>query len=120
MILDTAIETNATQDELPKKLVIISDMQFNRAFSYTSKRKTLLKSIEEEFKANGYEMPTIVFWNVDSKKTAFQVSADDTNVLLCSGCSPVILRGVLKYNNPMELVMETLNSSRYDLIKIYN
>lgn len=120
LILDTAIETNATQDELPKKLVIISDMQFNRAFSYTSRRKTLLKSIEEEFKANGYEMPTIVFWNVDSKKTAFQVSADDTNVLLCSGCSPVILRGVLKYNNPMELVMETLNSSRYDLIKIYN
>ena len=118
LILETAIETNATQDEIPKKLVIISDMQFNNAFSYTTKRKTLLKSIEDEFKANGYDMPTIVFWNVDSKKTAFQVSADDKNVLLCSGCSPVILKGVLKYNNPMELVMETLNSPRYNLIKI--
>lgn len=117
LILDTAITNNTPQEEMPKKLIIISDMQFDHATSY-GRKKTLYKSIKEKFEEHGYEMPTVVFWNVDSKKTAFQVSESDKNVLLCSGCSPSILKGVLKYNNPMELLLETLNNPRYDLIKI--
>ena len=118
LILDLAIKTNATQDEIPKKLVIISDMQFNSAFSYTPRRRTLLENIKERFEANGYSMPTVIFWNVNSPKPTFQVSKDDKNVLLCSGCSPVILNGVLKYNSPMELVLETLNAPRYNDVKV--
>lgn len=117
LILDTAISTNTKQEEMPKKLIVISDMQFDSALGYRA-RKTLFKGMKEKFESHGYQMPTVVFWNVDSKKTAFQVSEDDKNVLLCSGCSPVILKGVLKYNNPMDLVLETLNAPRYDLIKI--
>lgn len=116
LILNTAIHTNAKQEDMPKKLIIISDMQFNSAMHYG--RKTLFEGMREKFESHGYQMPTVVFWNVDSKKTAFQVSEENKNVLLCSGCSPVILSGVLKYNNPMELVMETLNSPRYDLVKL--
>lgn len=116
LILDTAIHTNAKQEDMPKKLIIISDMQFNSAVGYG--RKTLFEGVKEKFESNGYQMPTVVFWNVDSKKTTFQVSEDNKNVLLCSGCSPVILKGVLKYNNPMELVLDTLNNSRYDLVRI--
>lgn len=118
LILEMAIDANATQDEIPKKMVIISDMQFDSAFNYTPKRKTLMENIKEKYESNGYKLPTIVFWNVNSSNVAFQVSKDDKNVLLCSGCSPVILNGVLKYNNPMELVLETLNAPRYDEIKI--
>ena len=118
LILNLAVETNATQDEIPKKLVIISDMQFDSAFRYTDRKRTLLNNIKERFESNGYSMPTVVFWNVNSPKVAFQVSKDDKNVLLCSGCSPVILSGVLKYNNPMELVLETLNAPRYKDVKV--
>lgn len=117
LILDTAITNNTPQEEMPKKLIVISDMQFDNAIGY-GRKKTLYKSMKEKFEEHGYEMPTIVFWNVDSKKTAFQVSESDKNVLLCSGCSPVILKGVLKYNNPMELLLETLNNPRYDLVKL--
>ncbi|MBQ9000172.1 MAG: DUF2828 family protein, partial [Clostridium sp.] len=116
LILATAISTNATQEDMPKRLIIISDMQFDSAMRFSG--KTLFRGIEERFKLNGYEVPTVVFWNVNSRKTAFQVSEDHKNVLLCSGCSPSILKGVLKYINPMELVLETLNAERYSLVKI--
>lgn len=118
LILNTAISTNATQEEMPKKLIIVSDMQFDYAIDVFNK-KTLFANIEDKFKSNGYEMPTVVFWNVNSSKTAFQVSEDCKNVLLCSGCSPAILKGVLKYTNPMELVLETLNAERYNLIRTH-
>lgn len=116
LILTTAISSNATQEEMPKKLIIISDMQFDSANRHG--RKTLFEEMSSKFESNGYKMPTVVFWNVNSKKTAFQVSEDHKNVLLCSGCSPVILKGVLKYTNPMELVLETLNAERYSLVRI--
>lgn len=119
LILETATQTNASQEEIPKKLIIISDMQFDEATDrYYNYKKPLFKHIEQKYNNAGYKMPTVVFWNVNSTKTAFQVSEDDKNVLLCSGCSPVILKGVLKYNNPMELVLETLNSPRYESIRI--
>ena len=117
LILNTAISSNASQEDMPKKLIIISDMQFDSARGYSN--GPLFEGIEEKFESNGYKMPTVVFWNVDSKKTAFQVSDDYKNVLLCSGCSPAILKGVLKYTNPMELVLETLNAERYNLIRIH-
>ena len=116
LILNTAISANAAQEDMPKRLIIISDMQFDSAMR--SSRSTLFRGIEEKFKLNGYEIPTVVFWNVNSKKTAFQISEDHKNVLLCSGCSPSILKGVLKYTNPMELVLETLNAERYSLVRI--
>lgn len=116
LILQTALRTSASQEEMPKKLIIISDMQFNSAM-HSRRMETLFDGIKSKFESHGYQMPTVVFWNVDAKKTAFQVSEDSKNVLLCSGCSPVILKGVLKYNNPMELVLETLNSPRYEAVK---
>ena len=118
LILDTALACNASQEDMPKKLIIISDMQFDSAQTSSSRKKTLLEGMEEKFKSNGYDMPCIVFWNVNSSKTVFQVSEDHKNVLLCSGCSPAILKGVLKYTEPMELVLETLNAERYNLVKI--
>lgn len=116
LILDTAKRNNTPKEDMPKKLIIISDMQFDSACR--NREKTIFESFKEEFEENGYDMPTVVFWNVNSTKTAFQVSEEYKNVLLCSGCSPVILKGVLKYTNPMELVLDTLNNPRYDLVTI--
>lgn len=116
LILNTAIRNNTPKEDMPKKLIIISDMQFDSAIRY--KEQTLFEGIKKEFEDNGYELPTIVFWNVNSLKTAFQVSEMDKNVLLCSGCSPVILKGVLKYDNPIELMLDILNDSRYDAVKL--
>lgn len=117
LILETAINNNTPPEDMPKKLIIISDMQFDSA-NRGNNSKSLFEEIKERFMLHGYNMPVVVFWNVDSKKTAFQVCADSTNVLLCSGCSPSILKGVLKHNNPMELLLDTLNNPRYDLIAV--
>lgn len=118
LILDIAIKNNLSQEDIPEKLIVISDMQFDEAIMYNTNKKTLFENISYEFEKHGYSMPLVVFWNVLASKTAFQVDKDTKNVLLCSGCSPSILKGVLKYSNPMELMLETLNDKRYSNILI--
>jgi hypothetical protein len=79
---------------------------------------TIFEKYSKEFQDNGYNLPVVVFWNVDSRKNSMQVKSDNTNVLLVSGLTPNLLKGVLKYNNPLEMMYETLNSERYMKVEI--
>jgi hypothetical protein len=105
-----------TKDEMPEKIIIISDMQFNEADdSYT----TNYESISKKFVEAGYKIPHIVFWNVDGNSRDFQVANDAPNVSMISGFSVDILKCVLEGNNPtpLDTMMAALNDPRYDLIR---
>lgn len=115
LVLDKAVKNSIPESEMPSTLFLISDMQFDQACS--SNDKTNLQVIREKYKKAGYKMPKIVFWNVNSYSDV-PVKEDDRGVALVSGCSPSILKTVLtsKIVTPYDLMLETLNSERYEKI----
>lgn len=126
LVLDTAIRTKATQADLPKKIYIISDMQFdaacgNNGYAYrpsmARKEQTNFEAIDTKFKDAGYERPQIVFWNVNASSDS-PVTKDEHGTFLVSGCSPSILKYAVNCvaATPYDLMLEVLNSERYSVI----
>jgi len=61
-LLDAAITSGASQDEMPETVYIVSDMEFDQACSNPD--KSTFQLAKEKFENAGYKLPPIVFWNV--------------------------------------------------------
>ena len=126
-LLEVAINTNCSQEDFPKTLFIVSDMEFdtadsNQVSAYSkpgSKSQTNFNVAKAKFEANGYKLPDVVFWNVNSKQDQVPVTKDERGVFLVSGCSPSILKHALNKElvTPMDLMLNVLDSDRYNCIK---
>jgi hypothetical protein len=114
-ILELAIKTNATQEELPQTLFVISDMEFDLAVE----GGTNFEAAKAKFEAAGYKLPEIVFWNVDSRNNQQPVKRDDKGVFLVSGCSPSILKCALNKQalTPYDMMLEVLGKPRYEVVR---
>jgi hypothetical protein len=112
-VLSAAENNNLSQAEMPQKLIIISDVQFDRCCR--SNKRTNFEQIEKLYRKSGYKMPQLVFWNVRSSDNVL-VKADDTGTCLVSGYSPSILKTVLtgEIVTPVQTMMDTVYSDRYD------
>jgi hypothetical protein len=112
-ILDTAKAYNLSNDEIVKKLYIISDMQFDvHVIRGTSVH--IFEEMRKQFNQAGYDFPNIVFWNVNAYgNTPMTMNAQ--GVQLVSGYSPSILTSLLNADgkNPYELMLEVIQSDRY-------
>lgn len=115
LILNTGIDNNLSNEEMPKMIIIISDMQFNRSCS--SNKKTNFDTMKEKYASAGYDMPNVVFWNVNSASNV-PMQYDDTGTCLVSGCSPSILKSVLRGDSitPLSMMRDVVYASRYDPI----
>lgn len=111
LVLDRAKACNVPQEEMPKVLIIISDMQFDQACSRN--QYTNLEVIRKRYASNGYEMPKLVFWNVRASDNV-PAQFNDEGVLLLSGCNPTVLKYAISgAYNPMEMVYQITESDRY-------
>lgn len=119
LILDRAVKADLSDDEMVKKLYIISDMEFDSS-DIEGHDETNFESIKKLYKKHGYTMPKLVFWNVDAKQTQYPVTANDLGVLLVSGASPSILKYAVnsKALSAIDLMLDVLNSERYEKIKV--
>lgn len=114
LILGRALQTNLPTNEMPTKLLIISDMEFNDA----TDKETNYEFIKNMYLAYGYDMPQIVFWNVNGRVGNLPITVNDKGVALVSGASPTILKSVLGGDiSPLSAVLQTLNSERYKQIE---
>jgi hypothetical protein len=115
LILSTARKNNVPQNEMPKKLYIVSDMQFDAALG----RYTNFDAMKQKYAQYGYEFPTIVFWNVSSRRDEAPVTEDDRGAFLVSGYSPSIFKATInaKAVNPMDMMYEVLNTDRYAAVE---
>lgn len=120
MILKAAKDAKLSNDEIVKKIFIISDMEFNAARGHRSDHKTLFRTISDKYQKAGYTLPTLVFWNVRSAREQFPMSLDDTNFQMVSGCSPSILQYMFtnKNESAYEKMMTVLSSERYSAITL--
>jgi hypothetical protein len=116
LILDQALKHNVSQSEMPTKVLILSDMQFDSATrSGSSYNPTAQQMIERKFKDAGYETPNIVYWNIQSRGNDVPVAFDKQGTALVSGFSPAIMRSVLGGKNftPIAIMDETILGERY-------
>ena len=118
LVLDKAVENNIPQSDMPDKLLIISDMEFD----HCAQGYSAMDMIKEKYDNAGYKMPGIVFWNVDGRMGNVPVGAKDNNTALVSGFSPTILQSILSgdLESPLELMLKTLKNERYEVIKLTN
>lgn len=112
-IFDAAIRNDVPQDQMPQKLIIVSDMQFDQCCK--SNKRTNFEQIQKMYRKAGYELPELIFWNVNSTSNV-PVKAHDSGTCLVSGCSPSILKYVLTgaIINPLESMNEVIYSERYE------
>jgi hypothetical protein len=114
-ILKTAKEGNVPQEEMPEMLLIMSDMQFDQCARFDD---SAMQMIARKFEAAGYELPKIVFWNLNAADNV-PAKYDASGVALVSGFSPAIMAAVLggdtEQFTPQAIMMKAIGVPRYDL-----
>lgn len=112
LILDTAVKNKISQAEMPTHLLIISDMEFDVA---TRSNDSLYKTAKKLYEVAGYELPNIVFWNVNSRQDNVPVRFNKDGVGLVSGASPAVLQAVLSGNiNPIDIMLRAVDKEKYE------
>lgn len=129
MILNTAIRNNCTQADLPQNILVISDMEFDSAADgyynwrtgtrtggmTMSSAETVLEGIAKKWEAHGYKMPHLIFWNVDARQNNIPMIGNGP-ISYVSGFSPSIFQSIITGKSGYILMMETLDSPRYECI----
>lgn len=115
LILRTALNGNVSQSEMPKMLLIFSDMQFDECAEFDD---SAMQMIGRKFAEAGYEVPAIVFWNLNSNDNV-PVKANAKKVALVSGFSPSIMKSILSADTekftPEGIMLNTVMIPRYDI-----
>jgi hypothetical protein len=116
-LLKTAIKKHVPQKDMPNKIYIISDMQFDEAVKGGESVRNF-DAIKSTYDLAGYEMPSLVFWNVNASSDT-PVTKAERGTYLVSGCSPSILKYAVNCEavTPYELMLEVLESERYSQVK---
>lgn len=119
LLLDTAIMNGCSQDDLPKSIVIISDMQIDSGANLYYKPngyvKTMMEAMRDKWARRGYVLPNLIYWNVQARQNT--ILDDGPNVSYVSGMSPVIFEQIMKGKTGLDLMLDKLNSERYSVIK---
>ena len=113
-ILDVAVKGNVPQEEMPAMLLILSDMQFDQCVEYDD---NALQAIERNYRNAGYEMPKVVFWNLNASYGNAPVKFNETGTALVSGFSPAIVKPLLSCDmdsfTPEAIMLKTIMDNRY-------
>ena len=128
MLLDTAKRTHCSQEDMPKNILVISDMEFdsavNTGWSWTANyhnritkdnAETLMEGIARKWAAAGYEMPHLIYWNVQARQNNIPMLGNGP-ISYVSGFSPSIFQTIVTGKTGYDLMMECLNGARYSVI----
>ena len=116
LILKTAIKNHVPQSELPAKIYIISDMQFDYCVT-GGNNNVLFQAVRTLYRQYGYTLPEVIFWNVNSRSDAMPVTRSETGAALVSGYSTAVFDMVMGGECSPESVMDRiLASERYAVI----
>ena len=117
MILNSAVKNNVSKDEMPTTMLVLSDMQFNQADNSDFNAHDLATNL---FNEHGYEVPKLVYWNLNASNGNHPVQSDESGACLVSGFNVNILTKLLggKDISPLSMMLDTINSQRYESITI--
>ena len=113
LILKTAIKNNSSQEEMPKNILIISDMEFDYAVENEPDEK-LFKGISRRYGDAGYKLPRLIFWNVNSRTETIPLKENDLGIALVSGFSTNIADMVMSNElDPLKVLLDKIQDERY-------
>ena len=122
LLLKIATQPGVRKEDIPKTLVVISDMQIDSArgiYRYSDSQKTtpktMMENMREKWVAHGLALPKLVYWNVNATGNA-DILDDGPNVTYVSGCSPIIFKQVMSGKTGIDLMYEVLDGERYKVI----
>jgi hypothetical protein len=118
LILDRAVRFNVPQEDMPNTILIMSDMQFDRAGDGMNDADW----IAERYVNAGYNVPRIVWWHINAAhegKVTYPQKASAIQTALVSGASATTFQLVLGEElSPMYVVDKAVNSGHYDSIQL--
>jgi len=113
-ILRVAVKNSVPQGDMPKMVLILSDMQFNQCVTHDD---SAMEMIERKFRDAGYDVPSVVFWNLNASDNV-PVKSDKSGAALVSGFSPSIMASLLGADpeefTPMGMMMKAIMADRYN------
>jgi hypothetical protein len=114
-ILRVATSNKVAPEDMPKVLLIMSDMQFNSCMRHDD---SAIQMIRRKYEDAGYEVPAVVFWNLNAADNV-PVKFDEKGTALVSGFSPAIMKAVLGADlegfTPESFMIKAVSSDRYAL-----
>lgn len=122
LLLETAKSNNTKVEDMPTRLYIFSDMEFNQCLEGCSywntsqsvareKIMSLTENMDLKWREAGYKLPEIIFWNLNARND--NIPALGNKFSYVSGLSPVMIETILGGKSGVELMLEKLNSDRY-------
>lgn len=123
LILNTAIDHKLPQSDLPARLYIFSDMEFDSCIELPGEYypwrnrgafgeyETLFESIQKKWAAAGYEMPQITFWNLDARTNNIPAIGNKFNYI--SGFSMSQMEAVMAGKTAIDMMLDVLLQDRY-------
>ena len=116
-ILTHAVNHHVSNDEMPKALVVVSDMEIDRYIRWNG--LDFVETMKRKFASYGYVMPRLICWNVEARNDTFLSKSPD--VICVSGQSASTFRelcGNLEGKTTWDIMLETLGNKMYDCVVI--
>lgn len=115
-VLNVAVSNKVKAEDMPKYMVIFSDMQFDRCVKNDD---SAFEMINRKYAEAGYTVPNVIFWNLNAREGNVPVRYNEQGTALVSGFSPALMTSILKAENidPVNIMMEVVNSERYAVIQ---
>ena len=125
MVLNTARANRVAQEDMPEYILVISDMEFDQATGNywrrsgsgmtTANAETVMETIARTWQKAGYEMPKLIYWNVDARQANIPMIGN-RNVSYVSGFSPSIFKSIITGKTGWDLMIEAICAERYECI----
>lgn len=113
-ILEVAVSGSVPDHEMPKMLLVLSDMQFDQCIQHDD---SAMQMIRRKYREHLYTVPQVVFWNLNHSGTA-PVTQHESGAALVSGFSPSIMKALLAADlsefTPERVMLKTIMQPRYD------
>lgn len=113
LILAHAMSNRVPAEDMPKIILIMSDMQFNPG-RYDDRAQAMIARMYQDA---GYETPVIVYWNIADRGNK-PVKFNESGVALVSGFSPAIMKSILAVDldkiTPDAIMRKAVEIERYD------
>ena len=112
-VLDHALRNRVPAADMPAILLVLSDMQFDQCARFDD---SAMQMIRRKYEDAGYEMPQIVFWNLNDYGNK-PVKFNDNGVALVSGFSPALMESILAVEmdkfTPESVMLKAVGKDRY-------
>lgn len=119
LVLRTGIDNKIPNNEMPKAIIVISDMEIDWISRRDHINDNFVEIQRKKFAKYGFNLPKLVLWNVDARNNTFLGNSPD--LIYVSGGSPSSfkeLTAALNGKTGWDVMIETLNNPMYDCVWI--